>query len=140
MNPSLFAVAMLVAAPALKDPSPKGPAVVGRWEATQVEIDGKDTGQHRGLEYEFNPAGTWIIYRDNKPLDGPRTYTTDPKARRATMDLAENNTTYPGIFKVEGDTLTLVFCTDGKTGRPAAFDGPADGTMKLVMKRVTARD
>ena len=140
MTPLLLGLALSVAAPALKDPPSKGPAVVGRWEATQVEIGGKDTGQHRGLEYEFNLAGAWIIYRDNKPLDGPRSYTTDPKATPAAMDLTENNSTYPGIFKVDGDTLTLVFRTSGGAVRPMAFEAPNDGLMKVVMKRVKADD
>ena len=136
MTPAFLALSVAVAAPALKDPPPKGPAVVGRWVATQVVISGQDAGQAAGLEYQFGPAGEWTIYRDGEPLAGPRSYTTDPKARPATVDLRENNSTYPGIFQVEGDTLTLLFRLDKTGPRPAAFDAPADGLMKVVMKRV----
>lgn len=140
MTPLLLGLATAVGAPALKDPPPKGPAVVGRWAATQVEIGGTDTGQHMGLEYEFNPAGGWVIYRDNKALDGPRGYVIDPKAKPAAMDLTENKSTYPGIYKVEEDTLTLLFRTNGTADRPTAFDAPADGLMKVVLRRVKATD
>jgi uncharacterized protein (TIGR03067 family) len=101
-----------------------------------MEMSGKDIGQAAGLEYQFGPAGQWVISRDGTPLDGPRSYTTDPKARPAAVDLTENGNTYPGIFQVEGDTLTLLFRLDKGGARPAAFDAPTDGLMKVVMKRV----
>jgi len=138
MHALLLGLALATGAPALKDPPPKGPVVVGRWEATQVVIGGQDTGQHTGLEYAFDPAGGWTIYRGAKALDGPRSFTTDSKLKPAAMDLTENGRTYPGIFKIEGDTLTLLFRTDGKADRPAGFDDAPDGLMKVVMKRVKA--
>lgn len=134
MTPILLA--LTVGAPALKDPPPKGPAVAGRWVATEVVIGGQNNGQHAGLEYEFTATGTWVIYRDGRALSGPRSYTTDPKAKPIAVDLTENARTYPGILQVEGDTLTLLFRTDGKADRPAAFDAPPSGLMKVVMKRV----
>jgi uncharacterized protein (TIGR03067 family) len=81
-----------------------------------------------------------VIYQDGRPLEGPRSYTADPTARPPAIDLVENADTYLGIFKVEADTLVVLFPMNAKDGRPARFDGPGAGQMKLVMKRVKAGD
>jgi uncharacterized protein (TIGR03067 family) len=136
----ILGLALVVGAPALKDKPPKGPPLVGRWAAADLVINGRADPQARGLEYEFTAGGGWVIYQDGRPLEGPRSYTADPTARPPAIDLAENADTYPGIFKVEADTLVVLFPMNAKAGRPAGFDGPGAGQMKLVMKRVKAGD
>src|SRR5215213_8758454 len=117
MNPALLSAVSLVlvaGAPALKDPPAKGPAVIGRWEATAVISNGADIRQHKGLEYEFTADGRWLIYRDGRVLDGKgRSYTADPKANPAVIDLTEGDKPYPGVYAIEKDSLTVCFRTDG---------------------------
>jgi uncharacterized protein (TIGR03067 family) len=134
MTTFLLGVALTVTAPALKDRPPKEPSVVGRWTAAEVVIGGQDNGQHVGLEYQFTADGTWLIYRDGQRMDGARSYSVDPKAMPPAINLTENASVYAGIFKVDGDSLVVVFRTD-KGARPTSFDGPAAGHMKVVMTR-----
>jgi uncharacterized protein (TIGR03067 family) len=136
MPPLWLSLALGVTAPALKDPPPKASPLVRRWAATELVINGRPDPQAQGLEYDFTAEGRWAIYRDGQPLDGLRRYAADPKARPAAIDLTENAATYPGIFKVEGDTLVVLFPTNTKGDRPAGSDGPGAGQMKVVLKRV----
>ena len=141
MTPALVALALTVAAPALKDPPAKDPPLVGRWAATKLVINGRAEAQHAGLEYEFTRDGGWIIYRDGKPLSEiARTYTTNTKAKPAAVDLFEraDGSAMPGIYKVDSDTLTLSFQTEKGT-RPADFD-VTKGIMMVVLSRVKAKD
>lgn len=42
---------------------------------------------------------------------------------------------YHGIFRIDGDTLTLCYNGAG-SGRPSSFDGPGKGTFTEVYKRM----
>jgi uncharacterized protein (TIGR03067 family) len=138
MSPLLLGVALTVGAPALKERPPKAPPLVGRWAATELVINGRADPQAQGLEYEFTAEGGWAIYRDGQPLDGARRYTVDPRTKPAAIDLTENAATYLGISKVEGDTLVVLFPVNANGDRPAGFDAPGAGLMKVVMTRVKA--
>jgi uncharacterized protein (TIGR03067 family) len=140
MTPTLLAVALTIGAPALKDPPKKDPPVVGRWQATALSINGAVNPQHAGLEYEFTSEGKWIIYRDGMPLGGvDRTFTADVKAKPAAIDLCESADGYamPGVYKVEGDVLTLSF-NISKGNRPPGFEASAE-MMNLSLTRVKAK-
>ncbi len=140
MNSLLFAVAVSISAPGLKDPA-KGPELLGRWSATELIINGKNDTQNLGLEYEFTKDGSWIIYRNGQNIGGiARTYKVDSKAKMPTIDLCEaaDGSTMPGIFKVSGDEMTLSF-NMSKGNRPADFDETAN-VMKFVFKKVKAKD
>jgi len=140
MTSLVLGLALAVGAPALKDRAPKDPPLVGRWAASDLVINGQADPQARGLEYEFTAGGGWVIYQHGQPVEGARSYTADLKAKPRAIDLVENADTYPGIFKVEGDTLVVLFQLNAKGDRPTRFDGPGAGQMKLVMKRVKLRD
>jgi uncharacterized protein (TIGR03067 family) len=139
MPPLLLALALAAGTPNLKDPPPKDPPLVGRWECTGLTISGRADPQWRGLEYEFTAAGGWVIYRDGRDIGGvARTYAADPKPRPAAADLCEraDGVAQPSPYKVEGDTLTLAIRT-GSGGRPTDFE-PADGVMTFVFRRAKA--
>jgi uncharacterized protein (TIGR03067 family) len=136
MTPLLLAATLVVSAPKLKD-RPGADPYLGRWAATNLLVNGQADPQWAGLEYEFGPAGKWTIYRNGEELSGgPRTYLADPKPRPAAMDLTEGvaGKPMPGIYKVEGDTLTVAFHIGGGV-RPGTFDG-APGVMTIVFSRV----
>jgi uncharacterized protein (TIGR03067 family) len=140
MPPAFLAVALAVSAPALKDKPAKGPALVGRWDCTSLVIDGQGSSQSEGLEYEFTADGNWLIYRNGQPLgERDRTYRLDPKAGPAVIDLTEYSNPYPGMFKVETDTLTMSFRTAG-TDRPADAGSTGKGLMTFTFKRVKGKD
>jgi hypothetical protein len=132
-----FAVAV-AAAPALKSRPAPDPHL-GRWAATGMHINGKPNLQWQGLEYEFTRAGQWVIYRDSRESPGPRSFTTDSRAKVPAIDLTENGMTYLGVFQVspDGKTLTLSMTTATGGGRPDGID-PGPTTMTIVFKRAQA--
>jgi uncharacterized protein (TIGR03067 family) len=140
MHAAFLAVALTVSAPALKDKPAQGPPLLGRWECTKLVLDGQDSPQWKGLEYEFTRDGQWLIYRDGQALaEKTRTYHLDPKAGPAVIDLTENPAPYPGMFQVETDTLTLSFRTAG-ADRPADPGSTGKGLMTFTFKRVKGKD
>jgi uncharacterized protein (TIGR03067 family) len=133
---TFLALVLAPAAPALKDKPTKGPLLVGRWECTRLVIDGVESPQDKGLEYEFTPDGQWVIYREGRALGGmPRTYRLDPKAGPAVIDLTEREAPYLGMYKVEKDALSLSFRTSG-SDRPADPGSAGKGLMTFTFKRV----
>lgn len=134
MNAVLVFAAVVVAAPALKEPK-KENALVGRWKCQELVTSGQPSPGNEDLEYEFTADGKWVIYRQGNPLTGAdRTYKPVEDGKTKGIDLSEVANPYPGLFKVEGDTLTLIFRHAG-LGRPAGFDD-AEGTMRFTMSRV----
>jgi uncharacterized protein (TIGR03067 family) len=65
--------------------------------------------------------------------------TIDPRASPAAFDMRlrrEAELYLRGIYKVEGDTLTLSYNMAALQGRPTAFGGQGRGTGTLVFTRV----
>ena len=139
MVPTLLAATLVMAAPRPKD-RPDADALLGRWAAASLTVDGKPSPQSAGLEYEFLPGGWWVIYRDGQELSGgPRSYAADPKALRAAIDLTEGpaGKPYLGVYQVTGDTMTLSMHTGGGD-RPTDFQ-PAAGRMTFAFTRVKGK-
>jgi uncharacterized protein (TIGR03067 family) len=142
----LLAFALFVpsveSAPKPKDAPKTAPAnLIGQWKAESsrrkiaplppgdltvtLTADGKTEGRIGG-----KTTSAW-------------TFTCDPKKDPAEIDLTREaplGVPLPGIYKLDGDTLTVCVST-GRRQRPTSFDpteGP--GVMRTVYKRVTAKD
>src|SRR5947209_1529799 len=115
----LLGLAVTVGAPVTKEKEPpkKEPAIVGEWEGVKAVAGGKDMPvPEGGIRFEFTADGKLIIHEGKKDRPDTGTYTVDTKKDPAELDMippmdkkvaAPPN--IPGIFKVEGDTLTLCF-------------------------------
>jgi uncharacterized protein (TIGR03067 family) len=133
MTPALLAAAVLVAAPAAKDPPKKDePALVGEW-AVEGAVD-------NGKPDHPPPGTTWTFTADRKSVLAIRgvvefetTYEADPKQTPPAVDVAEGpaGKKVRGIYKVEKDTLTLCLA-EGDRDRPTAFDSPKGAKVLLV--------
>lgn len=131
--PIAFLVTAAYAAPVLKES--REARLVGRWQVTQVVNRGTTHDGPIDSEYEFTADGRWIVYNAGKDIDGfKRTYKLVDGGKSRGIDLDERDDPYPGLFRIEGDTLTLIFRETGPE-RPVDFrDG--DGTLKFTMTRV----
>ena len=145
MYATLLIAAIALGAPAPKDPPKKVPSVVGLWEMESYTYAG--TPRRLGVQpvrYEFTADSKWISYRgERKTIE--RTYSTNPKADPPTIDLnydptEQNPPMGRGIFKVDGDTLTICLIRNDEP-RPTAFES-ARGTATFlhVFKRVKPKD
>ena len=103
--------------------------------------DGKDdsatykggTRENTGMRYKMIPPG------GSSAQTAEGTFTIDPKKTPATIDLVPGKGRYegktlPGIYKLEGDTLTIAFAEPGKD-RPTAFESKAGSGVVLVVHK-----
>jgi uncharacterized protein (TIGR03067 family) len=130
----LVGLALVTAAPAPKPvpPAPAPPALAGEWAFKSMVEDGR-AEECSGDVLAFAADGTFVARDDTGP-QGAGTYTADATADPPEVDLDEAGTgvTVRGIWKVDGDTLTLCVRTDPKRGRPTAFAAPPGSDCVLV--------
>jgi uncharacterized protein (TIGR03067 family) len=146
MNPVLLALAVTFAAPGLKDP-PKDPSgLVGDWVYEKIMIAGGDgPDPPKGLTMTFTPDGMTAVHSGSeKPRFTP--YKVDPKKDPPEIDFVPSPTSPGtpvryGIYRIDGDTLTLCVTDGDNTTRPAAFE-PPPGTQggMITLKRVKKKD
>lgn len=119
----------------------KPTALEGTWVIESLVRDGKDQsamykgGQriNAGMKYKMVPPGGSAV----KAAEGG--FTIDAKKTPATIDMQPGMGTYegkslPGIYKVEGDTLTIAFAEPGME-RPKAFESKAGTGVVLVVHK-----
>ena len=142
----LVGLAVTVGAQEKKDPPPKdAPAkdnpIVGEWTGEKAVGGGKEQPvPPGGITFTFAADGKLMITegKQNRPDTG--TYKTDPKKTPAEIEIIppedKKEPTVQGIYKVDGDTLTLAF-SRGKGGRPTKFESPeGSDVIVITLKRV----
>ena len=132
----LLTAPWVIAAPALKE-RPKTDPIVGTWAWVTSEEGGVTRPARAGLRWEFMPDGRRIVTRiDGSPLESR--YTTDPTSAPMTIDIRFDGGGIHGIYKVDGDTLTMAVVSPG-VQRPVTFiTKPDDRAAVYVFRRVKA--
>ena len=134
MTPSLLVgLAVVVGAPAKKDPPAKDPpSLVGEWVGESGVHGGKPDNPPPGTTITFTRDGKLLLTEGKGGRTEEGTYKADPKKTPAELDLNP-----PGkaeailaIYRIEGDTLTLCFSHGGE--RPTEFASPAGSRVMLV--------
>jgi uncharacterized protein (TIGR03067 family) len=139
MFTAVFVGATLVA----NAPAPKSPGIVGEWVVERQDTGGGVLPFSKGspLYFVFTADGKWAMYREGFAVVPGAKFVVDLKARPHTIDLGPDPDSRikgadEGIFKVEGDTLTLCHSV-GRHPRPKGFTVSDDDPVSLfVMKRV----
>jgi uncharacterized protein (TIGR03067 family) len=108
----------------------------GEWKVTAWEQGGNS------LPAEALEGSTWTVRGDKYTfVMGPNTeegtFKLDPAKKPATIDLdiATGNckgNAQVGIYKVDGDTITICLNRPGATGRPTEFKSTEDGDTFIV--------
>lgn len=111
----------------------KGGKIEGTWKATSAIARGKKVPDE-----EVQKAMVLIMFKDGKytvSIAGKQSeagsYKTDASTKPATIDLTvtegrDKGNMQMGIYKVEGDKLTVAMASNSKKGsqeRPKTFDG-----------------
>ena len=121
-----------VAAPGPKDP-PKAdpPSIVGEWV---METAGDP------FRLTVTADGKYLKTR-GKVTFATQTYAINPKKEPAEIDLTQTGlgVTTLGIYRVDGDRLTLCFSRSGGD-RPSKFEKAGPSVTLMTFKRVKAAD
>jgi uncharacterized protein (TIGR03067 family) len=139
--------ALTLAAPALKEPPKRANDIVGEWVMESSVYNGRPrTNAAVAMRMVFKADGTWIYYRGERKINGDRAYrvdtTVNPPAITLKYEPAEQfGSEALGIYKVEGDRLTLCYGRGGIETRPTEFASPEGALLNLmVFKRVKPKD
>lgn len=113
----------------------------GTWKLTEAKVDGKKKDLPSGATASMIFAGDKVTEKMTGQDDEVSTCKIDSSKKPAQIDLTSSkgmdkkSTTNQGIYKLEGDTLTVAYSTLGAFGkRPASFEG------KEVMVLTFARE
>jgi uncharacterized protein (TIGR03067 family) len=142
----LIGLSLVVGAPAPKDPAKEPPSAVGEWVAATVIVGGKGQAfPERDFAYTLTADGKFVVRKGKEGGEGK--YTTDRKKDPPEIDIflegdKSDSPTMQGIYKVEGDTLTLCVGPGGKNKtRPKSFEAPAGSEfMVLTLERPKKKD
>jgi uncharacterized protein (TIGR03067 family) len=145
MNPILLALALTVAAPGPKDPPKKDvDPLLGQWVGEKAETGGMPLPVPvGGMSMEFKPDGKLVMTDGGKPPEEAG-YKADPKKDPHEIDVVPPAAggkvmTMLGIYKVDGDSLTLCLAAAGE--RPTKFESAAgQATILLTFKRAKKKD
>jgi uncharacterized protein (TIGR03067 family) len=141
MLPLVLGLAVVVAAPAAKDPPKKDPpGIVGKWTLESATFAGMALPKMDSMTVTFTADGKVETRAAGADVRVSSTYTHDAKKDPPEMDVTEPDgpnagKPSPSIYKIDGDTLTI--CTAVMGDRPRTFAAPAGSNfVLLVLKRV----
>jgi uncharacterized protein (TIGR03067 family) len=115
-----------------------GKALAGGWKLTSINYDGdnRDVPGDDGAFVKFKDGK--LLIKDVEAFSYKFDATTDPKIIDFTNLTEENKgQVLEGIYKVDGDTLTICLWSGmGTKSRPAIFEAkPGTGHVLVVLKR-----
>src|SRR5262245_63875886 len=117
MSGLLVCVMLVSGAPALKERAAADP-VVGEWVLTSAIVRGGPAVPPLAtVRYTFRPDGRWVVRKGDE--ESTEAYTIDPKARPApAIDLGARR----GVYRADGDRLTICVAAADDTPRPEAVE------------------
>jgi uncharacterized protein (TIGR03067 family) len=144
-GPLLIGVALAIVAPAPKEPPKKEPpSLVGEWVPESAVHGGKPHPHEPGATITFTTDGKCLLKEGKAGMRDEMTYRIDSKKNPPEIDLAETDAgmkgpqPMPGIYKIEGDTLTICLALNQK--RPTEFASPAGSDLMLIILKRAKKD
>jgi uncharacterized protein (TIGR03067 family) len=138
MNQLLVGLALIAAAPALKDPPVKPATIEGDWTVRSSVVGGKSDGvmEKSPIDKIVITAEKWQVVRGGQPSHGTNLF-VDPKKDPPHMDIGDGGkgTVCKAIYKLDGDTLTICYVLSGE--RPTKIESPEGSQVRMmVLKRI----
>ena len=140
MYPLFVGLAVVIGAPAKDAPKKEPPSIVGEWVGETGVRGGKADNPPPGASITFNNDGKVLMKEGGQDKAEEGSYKVDPKKDPAEIDITPpdgKGQTIVGIYKIEGDTLTICFNESEKPeDRPKEFvSPPGSETMVVTCKR-----
>jgi uncharacterized protein (TIGR03067 family) len=113
-------------------------AMVGKWKVQKAELGGNDiTEMTKTLTLELMPGGKWKMAYGDELATG--TVSLDASKKPRELDVKsetgpQKGMTMKGIYKLDGDTMTVCYDAGGTT-RPKAFESKEATQLLIVYKR-----
>jgi uncharacterized protein (TIGR03067 family) len=110
----------------------------GPWRVVSAEISGKKVAGDELKEMQKDP----MVFRGDKLIGRyEATFTLDPAKKPKEIDVVtaagKEKMTFRGIYRLEGDELTLCLGTEANGARPASFTTkPGDKAGVIVLQRM----
>jgi uncharacterized protein (TIGR03067 family) len=136
----LFGLVVSLGAPGEKDAAKKdAPSIVGEWDGEKAVRGGVEKPlPEGGVKITFTADGKLIFKEGNKDAE-EGTCKLDAKKNPGEIDIVppKESETHVGIYKIDGDTLTICLADKNSTDRPTKFESPDGSNIFLVtLKRV----
>lgn len=140
MTPLILGLTLVIGAPGAKDPPKKDPpSIVGVWIG-EAGLQGGKPKPPEDASMEFTKDGNLVFKEKGREIAG--SYKLDAKKTPAELDLTlgagGQNLSLPGIYKIDGDTLTICFTFMGE--RPTKFESPAGSMNMLITLKRAKKD
>jgi uncharacterized protein (TIGR03067 family) len=116
----------------------------GKWSMVAFENEGSKLPNWVIKDNTLTIKGSkWVMLFDSVGIEWKASFKLDPSASPRTIDYTETATgdvegrRVKGIYKIEGDTLTICRARgDGKGPRPTRISGKDRGVVLMVWKRI----
>ena len=116
------------------EPQGQTSEIHGMWTVFSAERVGSPISQFVNARLVFR-GDQFGMQRGERRI-GEGTYRVDPGKTPKEIDLTDNSGTRLGIYKLEGDQLTLCLTEPNRPSRPTEFTAPAGSPqMVLVLRR-----
>jgi uncharacterized protein (TIGR03067 family) len=140
MTPAvLFGLVLTVAAPDKDAAKKESPSIVGEWDGEKSVRGGMERPiPDGGVKVTFTTDGKMLFKEGNKDQE-TGSYKLDATKSPGEIDITppKEDGTLIGIFKIDGDTLTICLADKGSSDRPTKFESLAGTNVMLVtLKRV----
>jgi uncharacterized protein (TIGR03067 family) len=128
MTPVLLTLTLTLAAPGPKDKPPA--SIEGDWVVETHVVGGVESKQFIGEVVSFG-GGRMVFDQGREAFNYSLDRTATPFGIDQT-DPKDKDYLIPGIFKIDGDVLTMCFPKGGHGERPTTFESPG-GTLVILM-------
>jgi len=135
----VFGVVLALGAPEKDAPKKEALTIVGEWDGEKAVRGGKERPvPDGGIKVTFMADGKMLFKEGNKDEE-TGSYKVDAKKNPGEIDISppKEDGTLKGIFKIEGDTLTICLADKDAAERPTKFESPEGTNVMLVtLKRI----
>ena len=132
---AVLAVGLLLAADDKKDDKDKdAKKLEGTWAVVSLERDGQKAPdeQAKGITVTFAAGGKVTFKTPDKEINGTYKVDAGKKVKEITLEANDEKTLY-GIYKLDGDSLTICAVDTSADERPAEFATKEGSKARLVV-------